>query len=263
MIRYSNKSGFGVICSRWGSVFNDTAKPALFAAVMTSLVYLSTKGYFGPAAQLDLTSFEHPIAFQSYAFSLAYLVSMRAKLALDRYTAGIENVQFMTSKWADAFMQLRAFVAAEQANCPEEKVHRINAFIQQQLHWFSMLSGCAMKALAEEKLDLELFEVVKVPPLGVQYMDDILMSEQTAAKPVPRDARGVTLHSRYDMLHRSTRNPITSFKMPHMRLTVLGVMPPEEIEKLKKMPDMINAIMMWIIESITLAHVRGDVSVAL
>ena len=92
MIRYSNKSGFGVICSRWGSVFNDTAKPALFAAVMTSLVYLSTKGYFGPAAQLDLTSFEHPIAFQSYAFSLAYLVSMRAKLALDRYTSGIENV---------------------------------------------------------------------------------------------------------------------------------------------------------------------------
>ena len=51
--------------------------------------------------------------------------------------------------------------------------------------------------------------------------------------------------------------------MPHMRLTVLGVMPPEEIEKLKKMPDMINAIMMWIIESITLAHVRGDVGVAL
>ena len=45
---------------------------------------------------------------------------------MERYQIGIENVQFMVSKWADAYMQLRAFVATEQATCSKEKAVRIN-----------------------------------------------------------------------------------------------------------------------------------------
>ena len=54
------------------------------------------------------------------------MVSTRAKYAMERYQIGIENVQFMVSKWADAYMQLRAFVATEQATCSKEKAVRIN-----------------------------------------------------------------------------------------------------------------------------------------
>jgi hypothetical protein len=253
MIRYSNKTGYRVLCAKWGSVFPASTPPAFFAALLTFVAYLSHEGYFGPDLQLDVSNFEHPVAFQTYAFSLAYLVSTRAKYAMERYQIGIENVQFMVSKWADAYMQLRAFVATEQATCSKEKAVRINQFILQQLHWFSMLSGFAMLTLAEIPPDPDFFNPVRIPPLGVQYMDEVLQHELSGHTPLSRQ-------SKFHLFNKATKNPADAFS-GQMRLTVLGSMSMEEIEELRKMPDMLNAIMAWIIESITAAHVSGDVSI--
>merc|ERR1719331_3826173 len=111
-----------------------------------------------------------------------------------------------------------------------------------------------MVTLAEQDPDMDSFQVMKIPPLGVQYQDELLQGEGSGSMMVSRQ-------SRYNLYSAATQNPEEAFRKGFMSLTVLGAIPPDEAEELQKMPDMLNAVMAWIIESITVANVSGDLSI--
>ena len=108
-------------------------------------------------ATITADRLESPFALQIACMILAYLISSRVSIAMDRFNDGYSNIQFMTSKWADAFMQLRAFAFEEVKRNPH-KEKDLQKFLLTIMHKFSLLSAIAFCKLAEEKVpDPDLF----------------------------------------------------------------------------------------------------------
>merc|ERR1719379_3165633 len=78
---------------------------------------------------VPLPEIEHPFAVQIFALILGYVIVFRTNMALSRYRDGMANMQLMTSKWSDAYMQLKAFVCAEQSSCTALRARELGKFL--------------------------------------------------------------------------------------------------------------------------------------
>ena len=102
MIIYDNKQNAILLCLRLrGSVFPRALSPAIVSAAIA--VFLAVDD-----SPVKLPNISNPFAVQIFAVVLGYVIVFRTNMALDRYREGITNVQTMTAKWGDAFMQVPA-----------------------------------------------------------------------------------------------------------------------------------------------------------
>lgn len=150
MIQYTNR-GLATIVMLFhmhGSVFPRASMMAALSTVLSVLLLGAQNGWFDSEGRRPLqlpVQLTHPFGTQIYAIILGLCVVFRTNMALGRYREGMANLQLMTSKWADAFMQVSAFVNSSVACgvAPEN----LYAWREQMAHWFSLMSAMAIMTL--------------------------------------------------------------------------------------------------------------------
>jgi predicted membrane chloride channel (bestrophin family) len=268
MIRYDNKQqALRIICRLHGSVFPRTLLPALFSAALTLVFALelcprmesAVQGYMVEGvpcscaepmegcptrvAEISLPDIRHPFAVQIFAIVLGYVIVFRTNMALNRYRDGMTNIQLMTSKWGDAFMQLKAFCATDKATCSDEVEREIDNFLLEVLHWFTLLNALAMIVLRDEDTTLSRFT----------YSERVKQRSTLSERNIPSHGSDVVRDE-----EEFAQLPAPPEGLPEFR--VIGRMTKAEKRALEDAPDMVLFIAQWIAESVTVMHVKGFMS---
>jgi predicted membrane chloride channel (bestrophin family) len=247
MIRYDNKQhALRMIWNVHGSVLPRTLLPAFCAGVLTFLFAVDTCANGNATADANcqrqwIAEIQHPFAVQVFALVLGYVIVFRTNMALNRYRDGMTNIQLMTSKWGDAFMQLKAFCATEKATCSEEAIKKIDTFLVQNLHYFTLLDGLAMCVLRGEETGLNRFTYGGKP---------------VSRHGMPEDEVDYTPQTGPDAIAKLKDPPAD---VPKFR--VVGYVTEREARELAEAPDMVLYVAQWISESVSIMHVENTLTI--
>ena len=249
MIHYRNKdAAIWLVLRKQGSIFPRSVLPAAFSACIC-LLFASGNPQTATGRQDIQASFfgletsftiKHPFAVQIFAIILGYVCVFRTTMALSRYQEGLSHTQLMTSKWCDAFMQLKAFCSAARAKeTVDKRKTQLDVLTQTLLHWFTLLDALAVCALnAEEGKDGR-----PVNPL-----------EKLSIQPMPMIYSG--------MLGRKSRKPLSKvLKSADITYDVIGELSREEQARLEKAIDLPCVVADWIMEAVTRAQLKGLLTV--
>merc|ERR1719421_887851 len=249
MIHYRNKdAAIWLVLRKQGSIFPRSILPATFSACIC-LLFASGNPQTATGRQEVSASFfglqtsftiKHPFAVQIFAIILGYVCVFRTTMALSRYQEGLSHTQLMTSKWCDAFMQLKAFCSAARAKeTVDKRKTQLDVLTQTLLHLFTLLDALAVCALnAEEGKDGR-----PVNPL-----------EKLSIQPMPMIYSG--------MLGRKSRKPLSKvLKAADITYDVIGELSREEQARLEKAIDLPCVVADWIMEAVTRAQLKGLLTV--
>merc|ERR1719387_774931 len=243
MIHYRNKdAAIWLVLRKQGSIFPRSILPASFSAAIC-LLFASGNPQVASGRQVSASFFglqtsftiKHPFAVQIFAIILGYVCVFRTTMALSRYQEGLSHTQLMTSKWCDAFMQLKAFCsAARSRETVEKRRMQLDVLTSTLLHWFTLLDALAVCALnAEEGVD----------PLA-----------KLSVQPMPAIYSG--------MLGRKSRKPLAKvMKAVDIKYDVIGELSREEQSRLERAIDLPCVVADWIMEAVTRAQLKGLLTV--
>ena len=259
---YDNKGNMiKTILIQRGSVFKKSAIPAMIAAIIAFLLYALKKTILSldenvdgglPWYIKDLADdrFNSPFPVQISAFIVAFTIVSRVSIAMDRYNEGYSNIQFMASKWADAFMQLVAFTFEEIGRNPA-KEEELRLFLMDVMHKFSLMSAMCFTTLSGEEADPSTFPVKvvrwKVPEEGDEDFVDATWKVQVSSALPARNTRIGTMKA-----HRMSAGIVDlGLESRAKKYAIFGGISPEEDRKLCSFPDMLQGVLFWIIEDVT------------
>jgi predicted membrane chloride channel (bestrophin family) len=267
MIQYDNKqNAMWLIFRRHGSVFPRTLIPALGSALLTFMLATEEQGAAGGEnanvswlIPFELPAIEHPFAVQIFAIVLGYVIVFRTNMALGRYRDGMTNVQLMTSKWGDAFMQLKAFAATEKATASPKQCEEIDEFMAKAIHWFTLLNALAMITLADEETDLHTFKYTKITPVQlVEDVDETVQPGQPGAPGADQQQTAKKTSKGRRKVFELGNNPLAVKGLP---FRVVGHCSHQEQEQLDKVPDKLLCVAAWITEGVTRMSVTQKLSI--
>merc|ERR1719498_1456182 len=153
---------------------------------MISEVYESVcdklDGFYAVEREASVSEFDHPFAVQIFAIILGYVIVFRTNMALQRYRAGMSEVQTMVSKWGDAFVQINGFISANVGVKPDNE-RELEEFRNQMLHYFTFMDSLAITSLyGDEGLELDRFRFRKRgADDGTRSMTNILAANLTGS----------------------------------------------------------------------------------
>jgi hypothetical protein len=227
-----------------GSIFRRCWIPALLSSFLcigigsTDEVKAGKTDQFTGASLFGFnTSFtiKHPFAVQIFAVILGYVCVFRTTMALNRYQEGLGSTQVMTSKWCDAFMQLKAFCSAARAReTVESKRQQLDLLTATLLHWFTLMDALAVCALSAEE-GINPLKKMEIVPLMGPYSG---------------------------LMSRKTRKPLAKLLKSHeITYEVIGDITRPEEARLEKSIDLPCVVADWIMEAVTRAQLRGLLTV--
>eukprot|EP00929_Paragymnodinium_shiwhaense_P077938 TRINITY_DN4026_c0_g1_i2.p1 TRINITY_DN4026_c0_g1~~TRINITY_DN4026_c0_g1_i2.p1 ORF type:complete len:586 (-),score=102.28 TRINITY_DN4026_c0_g1_i2:47-1804(-) len=151
MLLYHNRSFARLVCTSYGSVFFEptTFSMALFVMLLTLAIQwmLETENEYAP-------QFPHHYGMHALGAVIGFAVVFRTSLAWNRYWEACSQLQFMYCKWADAFMQIYAFIAVSVAKCDgntadgKAKKERLRNAVDSIEYYLSLMSAMAASRLS-------------------------------------------------------------------------------------------------------------------
>jgi len=262
MIHYRNKDTLQILLKRQGSVFRKAVPPAVAAAAIAFC--LGTAEVRMPPTEgedVDLGSeppkqswlgvsmpkVSHPFAIQIYAIVLGYVLVFRTSMSLKRYRDGLNQLQVMASKWADAHCMYRAFENAERSKTTDPvRMRKLDELGASMLHWFTLLHGVAMCAVCVED----------GIPLAVSdedcHLEFLPIPARTASASLGLDATGKAL----TIPPALTLEPVAK-NHKEVKFQVIGHMTrAEEVELIRGL-ELTSMVTSWIQEGLTRAQREG------
>lgn len=246
MIIYDNSNQFRIIFQLAGSVIPDAVPIGLFTGSLGLGLALFRK--YGSQEWYEEDLILHPFAVQTLATVVGYLLCVRTNLALSRWMEGISDVEWMLSKWNDAYLQLNAFFSGKP-----DPDNRILYFRVRIAHWFALMSCLAFATLRGGGLDsLDDAMIKEMFPKHLEmtatrsksfacFNSSIMTSDPTMRRKSEKD---------------SNKKPGGSDAVRNMDLHVLANPTEQEVAALENAHDKVNLIALWIIQG-TVLEVRA------
>ncbi|KAF4671518.1 hypothetical protein FOL47_001501 [Perkinsus chesapeaki] len=186
---------------------------------------------------------EKPFALQIYGTILGYMVVFRTNMALQRYWEGVTSIRQLMFKWSDGFSLLIAFSNAtlrrQQGGAHFGKLQqRSEKFRYKIIHWFSLATALAMRALENpsgEPEDISTYIGVRYRSVGDEENEAIEMN----------DGNG------------SVKACILDYSESCSYLEVIGELTEHENATLQSADDIL-LVCQWITEGIMTAASEGD-----
>jgi predicted membrane chloride channel (bestrophin family) len=267
MIEYDNKQFvIKLITTCQGSVFPTAFFPAFFSSMMCLVLTersedstLSTN----VLPNVPMPTIDHPFAVQIFGLILGYVIVFRTNMALSRYREGMANMQQMTSKWSDAYMQLKAFVCAEQCTCTPERARKLGSFLSKSLHWFSLMDAVAMCNLAEYPNEISNYSHTEVVGRRFSALSPETVAERwTIKKKMDTENEVNKEHEERagkpkPQLERQKRERIVTPVATKKPFRIVDKLTIEEEDALLSAPDPLLIVCAWITEEVTIMHVTG------
>lgn len=129
---------------------------SMLVSIMAVLAGLARKNEWLPP--WALSSIKHPYAAQVFGIVVGYLLIMRLNMCVQRWDAGMSNLEAMEAKWTDAYTALMTFVQLEIAKKKAEgdlaHLELLNKCKCLIIHCFSLLNALAVTSLAQSTGEL-------------------------------------------------------------------------------------------------------------
>lgn len=139
MILYEKKFGsFNLLFRIYGAPWPRAVFLSIPSAVAAVLLQLYARSYLAHC-------YLHPYPYSLFASSVAFLIIFRMNLSYSRYWEARSNISTMSSKWADAVIQVISFDEAAK------DVPGGTQFRAEFLHTMSLMHALAMQSLRGER----------------------------------------------------------------------------------------------------------------
>jgi len=127
----------------------------------------------------------HPFAAQVFAIVLGFAIVFRTNMALGRYWEGVTNVEQMTSKWCDSYMQLCNYINATIMRNPgnEEALERLSLLRETLAHWYTLMGAVAICHLRAEEVSSEIPRIFARPFTAGDHLNLIMKLPTAKATP--------------------------------------------------------------------------------
>jgi len=271
MILYDNRCVRDIIFRRAGSVIFRPAilVPALISTILCAvLLHIpGAKNQFVISAAIS----------RIYATIIGFVIVVRTKMAFGRFFEGVTDVQYMFSKWRDAFVSLAVFIEASileyQKRGDAKIVEEMLISKARLLHWFSLLS-----ALAVQRLQIGLADTDENES-DVQHLNIKAKPENRMIGPMRGHQWAVGLPPKRRMsgsIRRISQGPLTCSESLHTleakrpsshsdeivrnikvieqnAVLVLGAVSPDEERQILRATDTIVTVVKWILLEVS-AH---------
>eukprot|EP00397_Hematodinium_sp_SG-2012_P019369 GEMP01019897.1.p1 GENE.GEMP01019897.1~~GEMP01019897.1.p1 ORF type:complete len:484 (+),score=77.33 GEMP01019897.1:375-1826(+) len=108
----------------------------------------------------------HPFAPQVFAIVLGFAIVFRTNMALGRYWEGVTNMEQMTCKWSDSYMQLCNYMNCTLMGAKgkdKEVEKRVDLLRRTLAHFFTMLTALAVCQLRSEDPGATIPQIISRP----------------------------------------------------------------------------------------------------
>eukprot|EP00736_Rhodelphis_marinus_P008319 Rmarinus@m.20997 len=231
MIFYDSNEWYGlrVLLRVTGSVLPRVLPKAALAAFLVILIHLSDR------RQYLHDSFGHPYSHQVFSVVVGFIMVFRSNMSYHRFWEGRGHLQTMSSKWADAALQIATFDRC--TNSTRNAVRSGIPFRKRILHLMSLLHAVSMQFLQGDVS--ELVEDDSELPAVIDSVDTAHAKE------------------RAPLMWERKKATIMQSATPNKRLGVVGGISEFERDALCAVEDRQYLVMMWVNEELCARYKQG------